>query len=57
MRASGLRLGKAAVLQDGRHESGFCATANSNLREMEGQAGYRYLSGHRHGRCLGQMEE
>ena len=23
MRASGLRLGKAAVLQDGRHESGF----------------------------------
>lgn len=37
---------------------GVCATANSNaIYEMEGQGGYRYLSGHRHDRCFGQMEE
>ena len=33
MRASGLRLGKAAVLQDGRHESGIVRLCYSNIRD------------------------
>lgn len=34
----------AAVLQDGRHESGFVLRQTAIIYEMEGQGGYKYVS-------------
>ena len=39
MRASGLRLGKAAVLQDGRHESGFVLQRTAIYERWRDKAG------------------